>query len=153
MYESRRFHDYECQVSKLPAAPVAVARKVRDGDRIEWGGFPIQVLGTPGYTRGSVSYLVETGGKRIACTGDLIYAGGKIFDLYSLQDAIPELKVRGYHGYAARIAQMIGSLRRVAAWKPNIIVPARGPLIENPAEAIATLIERLQCAYANYLYT
>lgn len=153
MYRSRRFHDYDCQVSKLPMAPLPVARKVRDGDRIEWGGPPVKVLGTPGYTRGSVSYLLEAAGKRIACTGDLIYAGGKLFDLYSLQDAIPELKVRGYHGHAARMAQAIDSLRRIAAWKPDAIVPARGPLIEDPLEAIAKLIDRLQRTYANYLYT
>jgi glyoxylase-like metal-dependent hydrolase (beta-lactamase superfamily II) len=153
MYRSRRFHDYECQVSKMPADPVKVGRKVRDGDRIEWGGPVIEVLGTPGYTRGAVSYLFKAGRKRIACSGDLIYAGGKILDLYSLQDAIPELKVRGYHGFAARISQTIGSLRRVAAWKPDLIVPARGPLFEDPLQAIAKLIERLQRVYANYLYT
>ncbi len=153
MYRSRRFHDYECQVTKMPDEPMAIARKVRDGDRIEWGGPAVEVIGTPGYTRGSVSYLFEAGGKRIACSGDLIYAGGRIFDLYSLQDAIPELKVRGYHGHAARMAQTISSLRRIAAWKPDVIVPARGPLIGDPPEAIAKLIDRLQRVYANYLYT
>ncbi len=153
MYDTRRFHDYECQATKIPAAPMQVNRKVRDGDRIEWGGPPVEVMATPGYTRGSVSYLLVAGGKRIACCGDLIYAGGKIFDLYSLQDAIPELKVRGYHGHAARIAQTIGSLRRIAAWKPDVIAPARGPLIGDPLAAVAKLIERLQRAYTNYLYT
>lgn len=153
MYDTRRFHDYENQVSKFPLSPIPVARKAGDGEKIEWGGPAVEVLGTPGYTRGSVSYLLVAGGKRIACCGDLIYSGGRIFDLYSLQDAIPELKVRGYHGYAARLSQTIASLRRVAAWKPDVIVPARGPLIADPAAEIARLIERLQRAYENYLYT
>ena len=56
------------------------------------------MLDTAGYTRGAVSYLVEIDGKRIACVGDLIYGRGQILDLFSLQDAIPEVKEDGYHG-------------------------------------------------------
>ena len=51
-------------------------------------------------------------GKRIACTGDLIYGDGRILDLYSLQDAIPQPKEDGYHGYAARAGDVVASLRK-----------------------------------------
>jgi glyoxylase-like metal-dependent hydrolase (beta-lactamase superfamily II) len=102
------------------------------------------VIATPGYTRGAISYLIETGGKRLACTGDLIYGDGQLFDLYSLQDAVPEAKARGYHGYAARAGELIASLRRIQAEKPDVILPARGPAIENPKASIDKLISRLQ---------
>src|SRR5213079_2425167 len=42
------------------------------------------------------SYLLELDGKRIAFAGDLIYGDGKFIDLYSLQDAIPDVKEDGY---------------------------------------------------------
>ncbi|MGH8245316.1 MAG: MBL fold metallo-hydrolase, partial [Gammaproteobacteria bacterium] len=100
--ETGRFHDYAQLGTKVPVAPLPVARVVSDGDVLEEGDIRIRVLGTPGYTRGAVSYLIEAGGKRVACTGDLIFGDGQIFDLYSLQDAVPEAKARGYHGYAAR---------------------------------------------------
>jgi len=146
-------HDYQVQATKFPARSLPVARAVREGDRLEWRGLTFEVMDSPGYTRGAVSYLFEAGGKRIACTGDLIYGDGLILDIYSLQDAIPEAKIRGYHGYAARMAAVIASLRKIEAWRPDVIVPAHGPLIENPRQAIAALIGRLQDLYANYLYT
>lgn len=152
-WEKDQFHDYANQGIKWPVRPVGPVRAVRGGEKLEWGGARIEVLDTPGYTRGAVSYLVEAGGKRIACTGDLILEDGKLYDLYSLQDAIPELKVRGYHGYAARAAQLIESLQKVAAWKPDLIVPVRGKVIEQPQAAIERLTARLRAVYANYLHT
>ncbi|MBM3336053.1 MBL fold metallo-hydrolase, partial [Candidatus Sumerlaeota bacterium] len=76
---------------------------------------------------------------------------GQLWDLYSLQDAIPAAKIGGYHGYAARLADTTASLERLAAAHPDILVPARGPVIRAPAEAIAKLTQRIRDFYANYL--
>jgi hypothetical protein len=130
-----------------------VERWVKDGDEIKWQGITFRVLETPGYTRGSVSYITELDGKRIAFTGDLIYGDGRIFDLYSFQDAISEAQIRGYHGYGSRLAELVSSLRKVAAEKPDVIVPARGPVISQPQEAIDRLVGRVQALYRNYLST
>jgi glyoxylase-like metal-dependent hydrolase (beta-lactamase superfamily II) len=146
-----RFHDYAQQTTKVLAQPLPVARQVRGGDRFLWEEIPIRVMDTPGYTRGAISYLMETEGKTIAFTGDLIYGDGRILDLYSFQDAIPEAKIGGYHGYAARLADLISSLRAVAAEKPHLLVPARGPIIADPLAVIELLIKRIQAVYANYL--
>ena len=121
--------------------------------QLDAGGVRIRVLGTPGYTRGAVSYLLETGGKRIACTGDLIYGDGRLFDLYSLQDAVPEAKARGYHGYAARAGDLIRSLRTIAKEKPDIVLPARGPAITDPQASITRLIHRLQVFLQSHFET
>ena len=150
-FERTRFHDYAQVTSKVLAAPLAAARPVRGGEAIDWEGAAIRVLDTPGYTRGSISYLVRIDGKLIAFTGDLIYSDGRLFDLYSLQDAIPEAKIGGYHGHAARLAEVIKSLEKLAAEKPDLIVPARGPLISDPAAAIERLRSRIQAMYRNYL--
>ena len=154
-YKESRIHDYAQQSSKVLTEGMRVDRWTADGDRLALldGGLDVEVLATPGYTRGAVSYLFERGGKRIAVTGDLIYGDGQILDLFSLQDAIPEADTRGYHGYAARAADVIESLRKVAGWEPDVIVPARGPLIENPQEAIGKLIARLQELFQLYYRT
>jgi len=81
----------------------------------------------------------------------VIYGNGNLFDLYSLQDAVSEAKISGYHGWAGRMGDLINSLQKVAANKSDILVPARGPVIRNPGEAINLLIERLQAIYENYL--
>ena len=97
--------------------------------------------------------MLETGGKRIACTGDLIYGDGKLFDLYSLQDAVPEAKARGYHGYAARAGDLIRSLRAIAKENPDILLPARGPAITDPQASISRLIHRLQAFLQSHFET
>ena len=147
----KRIHDYAQQSTKVPVEPIPVSRTVKGGDTITWGDLSIRVLDTPGYTRGAVSYLVELEGKEIAFTGDLIRDDGKLQDLFSLQDAIPEAKIGGYHGWAGRLGELMASLDRVAAEQPDLLVPLRGPVIRDPLAAIARLQSRIRAVYANYL--
>jgi glyoxylase-like metal-dependent hydrolase (beta-lactamase superfamily II) len=51
----------------------------------------------------------------------------------------------------ARVPKLIASLEQIKALKPDIIVPARGKAIEQPRQAIDTLIARLRQVYLNYL--
>jgi len=146
-----RFHDYYCQTTKIPAQPFDSCRFVRDGETLEWEGIGIKVLETPGYTRGSVSYIADVDGKRYAFTGDLIYGDGKILDLYSFQDSLRG--IGGYHGYAVRLGQLVTSLERIAEENPDMIIPSRGPVITDPGPAIQKLISKVRALYANYLST
>lgn len=147
----KRFHDYAQQTTRWPVQPISLSRSVKGGDVLNWQGLSIRVLDTPGYTRGSISYLVELAGKKIAFTGDLIRGDGKLQDLFSLQDAIPEAKVGGYHGWAGRLGDLMQSLDRLADEKPNLLVPARGQVILDPQMAIERLQDRIRAVYANYL--
>ena len=146
-----RYHDYAQQSTKILIESIPVYRSVAGGETIQWQDLKIEVLDTPGYMRGAVSYFTEVDGKTIGFTGDLFYGDGQLFDLYSLQDAVPDLKIRGYHGYAARAEQLIQSLETVSRKNPDVLIPMRGPVIRNPAGAIARLIGRLRAVYANYL--
>ena len=49
--ETARFHDYAQQTTKVPVAPLPVARTVSDGDTLDARGVRIRVIATPGYTR------------------------------------------------------------------------------------------------------
>jgi glyoxylase-like metal-dependent hydrolase (beta-lactamase superfamily II) len=153
LFRQTRFHDYAQRSTKLPVDSLAVARTVKGGDRLTAGEASVEVMDTPGYSAGAVSYLIASGGKRIAATGDLIYSGGRLLEIYSLQDAIPETKTRGYHGYAARAGQLILSLKKLQAWKPDVIVPARGPMITQPSREIDLLIGRLQSLLDSHFAT
>lgn len=144
LFSQLRFHDYAQKSTKVAVAARAIERRVQGGDLLEFGETKIRVLATPGYSPGAVSYLFEQGGKRVIATGDLIYSGGRLLDLYSLQNEVSETKTRGYHGFAARAGQLIESLRLVAGEKPDRLIPARGPAIEEPQKEIALLIDRLQ---------
>lgn len=146
-----RFGDYHQQTTKIPTESIRVDRKVSEGDTINWQNLSVKVLDTPGYTRGSVSYFVNVDDIRYGFVGDIIFGDGQLFDLYSLQDAVADAKIGGYHGYAGRLGELISSLRKVNNQNPDILVPARGPVIKNPKAAIERLIHRLQAAYKNYL--
>lgn len=150
-FTKARFHDYHQQTTKVPTKSIRVNRKVSEGDTINWQNLSVKVLDTPGYTRGAVSYFVNVDDIKYGFVGDIIYGDGQLFDLYSLQDAVPDAKIGGYHGYAGRLGELISSLRKVKNQNPDILVPARGPVIKNPKAAIGLLIKRLQEAYKNYL--
>ncbi len=148
-----RFNYYKQQVTKVPVTGLPVAKAVKGGDVVEWGGLKIQVVDTPGYTRNGVSYLVEIDGKKVMFSGELIRAGGQVADIYSFQDAIPDAKIGGYHGHGGRFGLWVESLRKVAALKPDVMVPSRGPVILDPQADIKTAIDRVQAVYRNYQST
>lgn len=148
-----RYHDYDQQTTKYPVRPLNVENTLQGGDIFNWQDLEFHVVNTPGYTRGAISYICQIDGKKIAFTGDLIYGDGQLFDLYSLQDKITDLDIRGYHGFASRMAALIKSLQVIKSQKPDMIVPSRGPVIRNPGSAIDKLVNRLQRLYSNYLST
>ena len=150
-FQEDRFHDYSQQTSRVLCKNLPVSRTVQGGDTFTWQGQALRVLDTPGYTRGAVTYLYESQGKTIAFTGDLICEDGRLFDLYSFQDAIEAANIRGYHGFAGRLGDLMTSLRRVAAEEPDMLVPVRGPVIHDVQAAIDRLVARVQALYANYL--
>ncbi|HTF64484.1 MAG TPA: MBL fold metallo-hydrolase, partial [Edaphobacter sp.] len=151
--ENGRFHDYAQKGTKIPVLPLTSVQTVKDNDEIALESATVRVIATPGYTPGAVSYVIDADGKPVVCTGDLIYGDGKLFDLYSLQDAVPEAKARGYHGYAARAGELIASLRKIAALKPDVLLPARGPAIQDPQRSISLLIARLQTFLQSHFET
>lgn len=152
-FHESRYHDYAQQTTKIADDVWPVSRWVGGGDTFDWNGLTFDVLATPGFTRGAVTYVVELDGKRIGFSGDLIYGDGKVIDLYSFQDAIPDAQVRGYHGYGARLADLVTSLEKIVAAKLDLLVPARGPVIQQPAESAGRLKSRAQAIYRNYLST
>ena len=149
-YWTARFDDYKQQSSRVLAESLPAAKTVRGGEFHEWRGIAIEVIDTPGYTRGAVTYVFNVDGKRIACVGDLIYGDGQLLDLFSLQDAIAETSEDGYHGYAARAGDLVASLRKIAARQPDVLIPARGPVITQPQPAIERLTTRLQAVFASH---
>jgi glyoxylase-like metal-dependent hydrolase (beta-lactamase superfamily II) len=151
--ESGRFHDYSQKSTKVPVLPVSGARALAENVELSLKNVTIRVINTPGYTTAAVSYVIDSGGKRVICTGDLIYGDGKLMDLYSLQDAVPEAQARGYHGYMARAGELIASLRKIAALKPVVLLPAHGPAIHNPQASISLLIARLQSFLESHFET
>lgn len=143
-----RWHLYHTQPGpQVLARPLMLARGLKDGDTIEWEGFVLRVLETPGATEGALSYWVERDGKRIAFTGDLIYGPGQVWDLYSLQKGFR--KVGDYHGFLGLREALIQSLHKLEGI--TLAVPSHGTPFENVNAGARLLEERLNALYRNYV--
>jgi glyoxylase-like metal-dependent hydrolase (beta-lactamase superfamily II) len=114
--------------------PVRLAGVLRDYQRFCIGDHNFTILPTPGHTPGSISVLTEIGGKKIAFTGDLIAAPGKVWSLSATQ-----WTYNGAEGVAASIAALLD----LRDWQPDLLLPSHGDPIHDPIPAIDLLIKRL----------
>ncbi|MBO3802921.1 MAG: MBL fold metallo-hydrolase [Candidatus Brockarchaeota archaeon] len=145
---SNRWHVYGFRPHHLTLAePVPVHEAYRGGDSFEWGPARVSVVDTPGHTDGGVSYLVDVDGQRAAFCGDLIFEGGKLWEIYSLQKGTA---TADYHGFLGARRQLVESLGRLKEARPSALVPSRGAVIRDPASAIDALSARLGSCYDMY---
>jgi glyoxylase-like metal-dependent hydrolase (beta-lactamase superfamily II) len=114
---------------------VPVAGTVDEYRTRSYGGVDVFTLPTPGHTVGSVSYLVELGGRRVAFTGDLLYGAGKVWSL-----AATQWTYSGVEGQAATIFSclMLGDR------EPDLLLPSHGAPVEDPPAAFELTRRRLQ---------
>lgn len=114
--------------------PVPIAGTLKDYGHCTFGTLTFDVLPTPGHTPGSITLLTEIDGLRVAFTGDLIAAPGKLWSL-----AATQWSYNGAEGVAASIA----SLLELKAHQPDLLLPSHGSPILDPDVAIDSLIARL----------
>lgn len=129
---------------------VSVDRQLQTGSVFHWQGIDIHVLDTPGRSDGAVSYVFELDGRRFAFTGDLIYGPGQLRDIYSLQKKFPGMPL-DYWGFGGALPDVIASLKRVLARSPDLLVPAHGVVMTEPAIAVDLLERRVEALMRNYL--
>lgn len=129
-------NDYDLRQDRFSILEqVPVAGTVSEYQTRRYGGFDVYTLPTPGHTIGSVTYLVAVDGRRLAFTGDLLYAPGKVWSL-----AATQWSYTGVEGQAATHVSC-GVLARQA---PDVLLPAHGDPIEDPQPALALTRTRLQ---------
>lgn len=114
---------------------IPIAGTLKDYEMREFVGLKFNVVPTPGHTIGSVSFILELDGRRIAFTGDLIAGVGKLWTL-----AATQWSYNGGEGLPATIASLLDIQER----EPDWLLPSHGERIEEPREAIGLLIERLK---------
>lgn len=105
------------------------------------GPFDVYTLPTPGHTVGSVSYLVEHGGRRLAFVGDLIHGEGRVWSLAATQWAYTGISPNaGREGVAATVLSCMQLLEH----RPELLLPSHGDPVTDPPAAVARLRPRLQ---------
>jgi glyoxylase-like metal-dependent hydrolase (beta-lactamase superfamily II) len=129
---------------------VAVDHGIKPGDVLDWEGISIRAVATPGHTEGSLTYLVESDGKTIAFSGDLISGPGQIWEIYSLQKRFPEMR-GGYWGFGGASSQLLESANTLLTYKPTELIPSHGEIIHDPNSAVASLQGHLESVMKNFL--
>jgi glyoxylase-like metal-dependent hydrolase (beta-lactamase superfamily II) len=136
LWDRRRVeNDYDLRQERFSLLDsVEIAGTVSEYRTRAYGGVELFALPTPGHTVGSVTYLGELGGRRVAFSGDLIYGAGQVWSL-----AATQWSYTGVEGQAALILSF-GVLARHA---PELLFPAHGEPIEEPAAALAETQARI----------
>lgn len=122
---------------------VPVARELRDYERFHWSGATFEVLPSPGHSLGSITLLAEIDGRRVAFSGDLIYAPGKVLSLYDLQ-----YQYGAVDGVDCALVSIDHLLRR----GPQLLCPSHGEPMANAAAALTLLADRLRSWYEFYTF-
>ncbi|MBL8221335.1 MAG: MBL fold metallo-hydrolase, partial [Bryobacterales bacterium] len=117
---------------------IPVARSLDDYSTFRWQKTEFFVLPTPGHTLGAISLLATIDGKKTAFTGDLMYAPGKILNLYDTQVN---------YGGSEGIDLGIYSLARLREQKPAMVCPSHGNPLPDPDSGIGETIRRLTDYY------
>lgn len=140
--ENPRNYDYVAPISAYPGAfdGIKIDKVFRDGEVVEWEGYRIQVDWMPGQTEFGCCLWLELDGKKIAFTGDNIFANpaderedgheavvarnsgifeqGYFFAAQYLKKLEPDL-IMGSHSYV--MDDPAGLIDRYYAWGEKII--------------------------------
>lgn len=124
-------NDFNTITEDLP-----VASSLADYTTLRWqeGGLDFFILPTPGHTLGSITLLAQIDGRRVAFSGDLMYAPGKIPNLYDTQ-----INYGGSEG----IDLGVYSLERLREQKPALLCPSHGEPLPDPDAAMRETSNRL----------
>jgi glyoxylase-like metal-dependent hydrolase (beta-lactamase superfamily II) len=130
------WNDYDLRQDRFSLlASVPVTGTVAEYRTQRYGALDVYALPTPGHTLGSVTYLVELDGRRLAFTGDLVYGDGRLWSI-----AATQWTYSGIEGLVATIT----SAAVLAERKPDVLLPSHGEPVEDPQASLEALGERIQ---------
>lgn len=136
LWQARRLdNDYDVRQDRFgPLSSVDVTGILDEYAPVRFGDHTIVTLPTPGHTLGSVTFLSTIDGQRMAFSGDLIAAPGKVWSMAATQWTYNGIEGVGATWYSAR---------ELMARDPELVLPSHGEPIREPAAAFGTLTQRL----------
>jgi glyoxylase-like metal-dependent hydrolase (beta-lactamase superfamily II) len=136
MWQSRVLHnDYNLRQDRFSLLEsVPVHDVVPEYRHRTYAGTDVEVLPTPGHTTGSVTYVIEREGRRLAFTGDLIYAPGKVWSLAATQWSYTDNEGP---------AMTVLSCLQLGERGLDLLLPSHGAPMDDPANALRLLADRM----------
>ncbi len=135
-WQSRRvFDNYDDRSTFFTlGASIEVDSVLEDYEEFTWRGYRFFVLPAKGHTHGSSALVTEIDGHRVAFTGDLMTAGGTLYQLHAM-----EYMYSGLEGLVFTL-QSIQALRRQDV---TLALPSHGEPITDVAGDIDRLERRI----------
>ena len=105
---------------------------LEDGTTIEAGDWSVRAVAAPGHSFDHVAYLAQkkTGGKKLLFCGDALAAEGKLWSPYTTD---------WDHWTDAGLRPAAQTLRKLAALKPDVLLPAHGAVIGSEVRSRAAV--------------
>ena len=117
-----------------PGDDIAVDAVLEDYEEFTWRGITFFVLPAKGHTLGSSALLADIDGRTVAFTGDLLVAGGRLYQLHAMEYA---------YGDMDGVLFTLQSLQALRRRQPALILPSHGSAIEKVGDDIERLENRL----------
>jgi glyoxylase-like metal-dependent hydrolase (beta-lactamase superfamily II) len=110
----------------VPVGLDGVDCSLNDGQTLDWHGWTVQVVATPGHARDHLAYAARKGKDKppVVFCGDALAAPGKLWTPYTTD---------WDHWTDAGLKPAALSLRKLAELKPILLLPAHGPAIVKDA--------------------
>jgi glyoxylase-like metal-dependent hydrolase (beta-lactamase superfamily II) len=135
-WQAKRVYDNYNDRNTFFASPenIPVDLVLEDYEVFEWQALRLRIVPAKGHTYGSSMFVGEIDGRKVVFTGDLMTAGGKLYEYHSLE-----------YGYGDRLGGLftLQSLRALRKEAPEIALPSHGEPIADPRADAATLEHRL----------
>lgn len=137
MWEGRQLdNDYNLRQDRFSLlASVPVHAVVPEYRTVEAAGVRLLVVPTPGHTIGSVSYLLDRDGERIAFSGDLVYGPGQVWSLAATQWSYTQTE-----GPAMTVLSALFLHR----YRLSAIAPSHGEIMRDPDHVLELLAQTMQ---------
>jgi glyoxylase-like metal-dependent hydrolase (beta-lactamase superfamily II) len=131
----RTFDNYDNRNTLFTSgADIPVDAALEDYEEFVWRSYRFEVLPAKGHTFGSSCLITEIDGRRIAFTGDLLSAGGKLYQLHAMEYI--------YGGLEGLLFTM-QSIRALDRRRVDRALPSHGVPIDDPGGDIRRLERRL----------
>lgn len=113
---------------------IPVDAVLEDYETFTWRGYQFQVLPAKGHTLGSSMLVVEIDGQTVAFTGDLLAAGGKLYQLHAMEYT---------YGSMEGVLFTLQSIQALAQTRATVCYPSHGEPIRDVPGDIQRLEQRL----------
>lgn len=126
---------YGASYARPPITPVKVEKTFKALDEFTWRGYKIRCIETAGHSPGGMSYLVQTGGRWLAFSGDVMLAGGK---MHYWPDSEWD------YGFGAGIYPLAAGAGQLESYDPAFLLPSHGPPVQDAGKQLRDYINKLK---------